>query len=228
MPVAIAILRDPPAAFYPRLHGGLPDLSAFPRHWMLWLEIEPDENGFTASVTPTAGIYTLTGVGGYRVIFAPRFDEWYDYGIERYPFLLIISPEYVFYRDSNAHLAVPTRLVPAWVLEEGHVEELFNHLALYNRYFMGIVAPVFILVFVVFFITQAFIYIAAVWLFGHWQKLSGNMTIRERFAVCTFASVPAGAIGFAVGIFLPVFHIVIFQFLMIWFTYKAMKEYLNA
>jgi len=172
----------------------------------------------------------------YRVILAPRYDQWQDV-IERRSlvglsyiagdYYLVITPEYIFYRDENSSLSVPTRLIPAWALEKGAFEEIFDHLALYNRYFSSIVAPTFVLIFVVFLIMQSLIFVAAVWLFGHWQKLSGNMTVRERFAVCTFASVPAGALGLALGILFPLFHILLFQFGMIYFSYKAMKEYLN-
>jgi len=235
VPAGITFLRDEPAVFYPRLHGG-PYFNVFETNWGDFLQVSQDERGFTTSISPLAGVSLPINLNthddvhmmNYRIMFVSGYDDWIDEGILVNEFLFVISPEFIFYRDANSTLVIPTNVVSAWVLEQGDTGELFNHLALYNRYFTSIVAPVFLLTFVVFFISQAFIYLAAVWLFGHWQKLSFNMTIKERFAVCTFASIPAGILGFGIGIILPVFHILLFQFLMIWFSYKAMKEYINA
>ena len=206
IPMSIILLRDPPHVFYPRMHGG-PDWGAFDRSWVDEIDVIADANGFVRDVIMLDGNNDL--------IIATDLHTF------------IITAEYIFYSDANSSLAVPSRLIPAWALEEGAFEEIFDHLALYNRYFSSIVAPTFVLIFVVFLIMQSLIFMAAVWLFGHWQKLSGNMTVRERFAVCTFASVPASALGLALGILFPLFHILLFQFGMIYFSYKAMKEYLN-
>jgi len=230
LPVGFTFLRDPPALFYPRVHGG-PFFEFFDGSQQ-WGIIEGDENGFVRFISPAEGVTWPVVFANddyerhmsYSVKIAPR----YEYVTGDTDFNFVITPEYIFYQDSNAMLAVPTRLVPVWVLEEMDFMELFNHLALYNRYFSSVVAPVFVLVFFVIFISQLLIYVAAVWLFGQWQKLSGNMTIRERFAVCTFASVPAVILGVAFGFFLPIMHLLIFQLLMIYCTYRAMKEFLNA
>jgi hypothetical protein len=173
----------------------------------------------------------------YRVIIAPHHDYIQDEirslrydgsGYAPADYYFVITPQYIYYRDGNASLAVPVGLVSAWALQQGNLEEIFDHLALHNRYFSSIVAPAFLWIFIVFFVSQTVIILTTVWLFGYWQKILGNMNIRERFAVCTFASVPAGILAFAVGIFFPVFHIFLFQFGMIYFTYKSMKEFFNA
>ena len=237
MPVGISMLREEPAVFYPRMHGG-PFFEFFDRTWNRWMVVEADENGFADNIIAAPGAewpmtfdsFDYDREQGYRVVLAPAFDTWEAMQIDGggHHFLIAITPEYIFFRDANAHLAVPTQIVSAWAIQDMAVDELFNHLALYNRYISSIVAPVFLWVFVVFLIIQALIFVASVWLFGHWQKLSGNMTRRERFAICAFASIPAGLLAFAVGIFIPALHVLIFQLLMLYFTYKAMKEYWNA
>jgi len=235
LPVGISMLREEPAVLFPRIHDG-PFFEIFDRSWADGVIVEADENGFTALVSPPLGVtwpmvfdtFDYERSQTYRVLLAPAFDTWEDEGLSVHHYLIVITPEYIFFRDSNASLAVATGRVSAWAIEDMAIEELFNHLALFNRYISGIVAPVFLLIFIVFFIVQTLIYIACVWLFGNWQKLSGNMTVRERFATCTFASVPAGLLAFAIGILLPVVHIFIFQLTMIYFSYKAIKEFLNA
>jgi len=235
MPVGISMLRDEPAVLYPRLHGG-PHFEFFDRSWDEWINVEGDEHGFVGTVTAPLGVewpmafdtFDYEREQAYRIVLASAYDAWEDEGVDVHHFLIAITPEYIFFRDSNAHLVVSTGRVSAWSVEEMALEELFNHLALHNRYISGIVAPTFMFVFIVFLIMQTLIFIAAVWLFGHWQKLSGDMTRRERIAVCTFASVPAGLIAFAIGIFMPVIHVFIFQLLLLYFSYKAIKEFLNA
>jgi len=231
MPVAMVMLRDEPAVFYSRIHGG-PHFQYFDQGLAEFVLVGADEAGFTDSISAPAGVvwpvaldgYDFLGAG-YRVLVAARFDGWEEYGANGHQFLIAITPEYVFFRDFGASLVVPTRLIPAWVIEEMDFAEMFNHLALFNRYFSSIVAPVFLLIFVAIFVMQTLFMLAAIWLFGHWVKLSGNMTVRERFAVCSFASLPAGMLAFAVGVFIPVVHVFIFQLFMIYFTYKAIKEF---
>lgn len=203
VPIGITLLRDPPSVLYPRVHGG-PDFALFDRNWADEIEVTEDANGFASDISPS------------------------EISVEYESHYFIITPEYIFYKDANASLAIPTNLVSAWALREGNLEEIFDHLALFNRYFSSIVAPLFLMIFVVFAASQGLICLAAVWLFGYWQMPLGYLNVRERFAVCTFASVPAGILGFAIGIFLPIFHIFLFQFGMIYFSYKAMKEYWNA
>ena len=202
LPVGVEILRTPPSIFYPRMNGG-PDFSQFDRTFPESITIYEDERGF---------------------ISALMMDEPVEISY-RQQYWFIITPEYFFYIDSHAELGVPTHLVPAWVLQEMDLTELFDHLALYNQYFSSIVAPFFLLIFVIFVVSQAVLIAAAVWLFGQWRKLTAVMTLWERFSVCTFASVPAGLIGFVVGLLFPVAHIFIFQLFMIYFAYLAMKEF---
>jgi len=234
IPVGISMLRDPPDVFYPRIHGG-PVFEHFDSLWTDYIRVTEDERGFVSAVTVllapgTPFVFDSTDENGnvYRVITAGDYDVP-DHEEQRdCDFLFSITPQYVFFRDSYSNLVIPTDMISAWTLEEGDLRELFNHLALYNSYFSSIVAPVFLLVFVVMLAAQAVILLAAVWFFGQWVKLSGTMTFRERFYVCTFASVPAGLIGFAVGLLVPVIHVFIAQLLMIYFSYKAMKEYLGG
>jgi len=230
IPVAVVLLRDPPAVMYPRLHGG-PMFEYFDRNWNDYIEVVPDEIGFVEEILFVgSGPILLRADYGFshHVLLAPSYEYVANITDVDAHFLLAITPQYIFYRDETSMLMIPTEALPAWVIEDAYIEEIFNHLALGNRYFSGIIAPVFVMIFVVFLVMQVFIYGASVWLFGSWQKLSGNMTIKERFAVCTFASVPAVIVGLAFGLFLPIVHLFIFQLAMIYVTYKAMKEYFNA
>jgi hypothetical protein len=235
LPMGIMLIRTPPNELYPRFHGG-PNFELFDRTLAREISVQANELGFVSSITflqeeiMPAVFDTINYESGltYRVILATRFDAWEDEGVDIHSNLFAITPQYIFYRDRTSFLAVPTRLIPAWVIEEMNYNELFNHLALYNRYFTSIVAPVFLLIFIVFFIAQALMYGAAVWLFGFWVKLSGNMSVKERFAVCAFASVPAGLAGFIIGLFIPVLHVFISQLIMIYVSYKAIKDFWNA
>jgi len=196
---------------------------------------DPDDNfGLDASgqlAFDTTGLLVFDALDGegniYRVVIANDHNVLEDENLSNCNFLFAITPRYVFFRDSYSNLVTSTDMISAWALEEGDLREIFNHLALYNNYFTSVVAPVFLLVFAVMLSTQTVIMFAAVWLFGHWVKLSGTMSIKERFFVCTFASVPAGIISFAVGLFMPVIHVFVAQLLMIYFSYRAMKEYFN-
>jgi hypothetical protein len=233
IPIGIVLLRDRPAVFYPRIHGG-PDWEGFDKSWVEYIEVDENESGFIQDIRKTtagehASVFDNFENGSlFRVILAPTHEGIIDFDTPERNYTFVITPEYILYRDANASLAVPAGLVSAWAVREGALEEIFDHLALYNRFFSSIFAPVFILMFVVFFAMQVLMCFAIVWLLGYWQKLSGNMTVRERFAVCTFASVPAGALGFALGIIFPIAHIFLFQLGMLFFTYKSMKEYFNA
>ena len=219
-PIGVMLLRDPPAVFYPRIHGG-PLFESFDRTWAGYIEVGQNELGFVSGIIVTPGEFVH---GSYGVLLIDEDIDWIDC---IHDFMFVITPNYVFYVDGNSFLGLPARLLPAWVLTDMAIEELFNHLALYNAYFVGIVAPVFLLIFIVILITQSLMMLASVWLFGHWVKLSGNMDRQELFSVCTFSSIPAGLAGFAVGIVLPVIHIFIAQLIMIYVSYRAIKEYVN-
>ena len=219
VPIGLMLIRDPPAVFYPRIHGG-PDFNNFSRDWADNLTIISDENGFISDLEIIPSVFY-----SYDTKVLILYD--YNYIPETEHYMFVITPEFLFYIDNNSFLGLPIYLLPAWVLEDMFIEEIFNHLALYNAYFTSIVAPVFLLVFIIFFVSQSLIMFAAVWLFGHWVKLSGNMSTLERFSVCTFSYVPAGLIGFVTGIFLPVLHIFIAQLVMIYISYKSIKEFWN-
>jgi len=227
------------------MHGG-PDWEDFQRGFTSDIYVTEDERGFIDGIyfltypnevmrTPLHEIQNaydyfdferfLWDRGIEAVSFVPRYDYIGWLGSVTYHF--IISPEYIFYRDRNSLLAIPTNHVSAWALREGNLEEIFDHLALANRYFSGIIAPIFILLFVVFLFSQVALIVAAVWLFGWWQKTSGFLNWRARLAVCVFASVPAALISFALGLFFPLIHVFLFQFGMIYFAYKTLKEYFN-
>jgi len=255
IPVGISMLRDSPDVFYPRIHGG-PEFENFDYSWVDYIEITKDERGFistllilTAEDEQTIQPVTVTKIPGtpksgnpttgraeetnandikYRVTLATDYTLIDDDRFAGCDYMFAITPEFIFYRDIYTQLVIPTTSVSAWALENSDFREIFNTLALYNNYYTSIIAPVFLLVFLVMLATQAVIMLAAVWLLGQWVKLSGTMTIRERFTVCTFASVPAGFIGFVIGLFVPVIHVFIAQLLMIYFSYKAMKEYFNV
>lgn len=222
---------EEPAVLYARNHGG-PHFEFFDRTWAGHVSVTEDEQGFVSGIDMYEAMVFDSRDDerghAYRVIVAPRYDAWEDAGVDVHRYLIAVTPEYIFYRDFYSHLAVPTHFVAAWVLEVMDYPELFNHLALFNRYFTSIVMPVFLQTTVVFLISQILMIAAAIWLFGHWQKLSGNMSVKERLAVCTFASVPANLVAFVIGIFLPVFHVFAAQLIMIYVSYKAMKEYWNA
>jgi len=254
IPVGISMVRDSPDIFYPRIHGG-PVFENFDSTWVDYINVIEDEQGFVSTLSilsedentqsnnhreeQTIQPVTVSTTTGrvdetnehdtvYRVTLAADYTLINDDRFAGCDFMFAITPQFIFYRDINSQLIIPTTLVSAWALEEGDLREIFNHLALYNSYFSSIVAPVFLLVFVIMLAAQAVMLLAAVWLFGQWVKLSGTMTVRERFSVCTFASVPAGLISFAAGLFVPVIHVFIAQLLMIYFSYKAMKEYLSV
>jgi len=234
IPVGVNMLRDEPAIFYPRMHGG-PYFEFFNGTWVQEnILVEANDRGFVSSISEPVGVTWPVSFGSYDeerdkryfVIIASSFGDWEDEWFSAHDYTLAISPEYIFYSDATAMLAVPTHLVGAQALEDMDLRELFNTLALYNRYFTSILAPAFAVTTLVHLATQVLIMAAAVLLFGQWQKLSGNMSIRERFSVCTFASVPANAIGFLIGFVLPM-HVFIAQLIMIYVAYKAMKEYWN-
>lgn len=218
IPIGIVFIRTPPSELYPRLHGG-PDFDILEMIFEPSLIINADENGFISYLTIPNLLEITAPDRLHRFIAAPNGFE-YESG-----FLLAVTPYYIYYIDANAYLAVPVNLVPAWVLEQPDFRELFNHLALYNRYFSAIVAPVFLLVYVVVCVSNIIIFAAAVFLFGQWRKLTATLNAKEGFAVCTFAAVPAALAAFAFGLILPVAHIVVFQLLMIYFAYKALKEF---
>ena len=214
IPIGIMILRDPPHIFYPRIHQG-PLFENFDRSFNKNIQIYENENGFISNLTIIPSEFEIDN---YIIKLSSEYIETvHDY-------IIIITPQYIYYKDAHSFLGIPVNLLPAWVIKESDIKELFNHLALYNSYFIGIVSPVFLLIFIIIFITQSLIMLAAVWLFGHWIKLSGNMSVFERFSVCTFASIPAGIIGFATGIILPIMHIFIAQLVMIYVSYKCIKE----
>ena len=236
LPVLFTFLRTPPNVFYPRIHGG-PDFELFDQSWAPWIDIVEDEIGFIQEINllpemrlpmvfarDRADSPYLAEALPHQVVITSSYVGIPELG--SYPlFMFVITPEYFFYHDSNALLAVPVERVPGWVLRDMNLPELFNHLALYNRYFSSIVMPVYLLIFLVFLLSQFVICVAAIWLFGQWRKLSGTMTVRERFSVLSFASVPAGLAGMLIGFVVPIAHVFIFQLLMIYIAYKAMKEF---
>ena len=232
LPIGIWLIRDEPGVFYARIHNG-PEFELFDSAWTEIINIDGDHNGFISHINIQQGV-SLPVVYDYFseddekrygvIIGAPNEYEW-DGWTPNYSYLFIITSEYIYYYDNNSALTVNSQFVPVWVLEDADYLELFNHLALYNRYFTSIFAPVFAIIFSIVFISQLLMYGVMVWLFGYAQKLSGNMTVSDRFKTCAFASVPAGLIGFFTGIFLPVAHIFIAQLVMIYITYKAIKEY---
>ena len=236
IPVGISMLRDPPDIFYPRIHGG-PFFEYFDTTVVDFLEVTEDDRGFVSSLRILTDsypndlfVFDTTDENGnvYWVVIADEYGVMPDEKLSGCDFFFAITPDYIFYRDSNSQLVIETTTVSAWALEEPDFREIFNHLALGNRYISSIVAPVFLLIFIVMLAAQTVIMLAAVWFFGQWVKLSGTMTVKERFSICALATVPAGLISFAVGLFVPIIHVFIAQLLMIYFSYKAMKEYLGG
>ena len=227
IPIGVALLRTEPVILYQRIHGSL-NIAHFDKSWANWISVSADENGFVCQVNflnegaRPAAFDAIHYEKHYRILLAQSFNAQESSYID---YTIAITPDYVFYRDSGALLAVPLNLIPAWVMKEANHGELFNHLALYNGYFTEIVIPVFLLISIVVLITQVLIFITAIWMFGHWRKLTDFMTIRERFAVCAFASVPANTAAVLIGFIAPVMHIFISQLIMIYISYKAMKEF---
>ena len=225
LPVLFLFMRTPPAVFYPRVHGG-PYFGAFCSQWADEVAIIEDEIGFTKILEiPNDEAASFIGTDSRHIVRLAQLDAEGDVLNSGGGWLFVLTPHHIFYSDENTVMTVPVNLVPAWVLQEMNLAEVFNHLALYNSYFAGIVMPVFLLVFIVFFMSQAMLTVAAIWLFGQWRKFLGSMTVKERFSVITFASVPSGVLGAAAGFFLPVIHIFIFQLVTIYISYMAMKEF---
>jgi len=226
LPVLFEFFRTPPSDFYPRIHGG-PVFELFDSSWASWIDLSEDEIGFAEEIREPEGAewpVVLIGDSHYHRVVITHGDDGLAFE-ESGLFVFVVTPEYLFYLDGSTVLSVPVARIPAWAIEEMNHRELFNHLALANRYFSRMVMPVYLLIFAVFFISQLLICAAAVWLFGQWRKLYGKMTVRERFSVISFASVPAGLVGMFVGFAFPIIHIFIFQLLMIYISYKAMKEF---
>jgi len=227
LPVLFDFVRTPPDVFYPRIHGG-PDFELFDSSWASRIYVVEDEIGFIDHIdAPLPGdqwpmIYMDTSP--YHRVVLTTADESLTFE-EPGLFVFVVTRDYFFYLDSRTMLSIPVARIPAWVIQEMNHRELFNHLTLANRYFTSTVMPIFLLIFIVFFLSQVLMTVAAVWLFGQWRKLMGKMTVKERFSVISFASVPAGLVGMLVGFVFPIVHILAFQLLMIYISYKAMKEF---
>ncbi|MCL2188912.1 MAG: hypothetical protein FWC16_08335 [Defluviitaleaceae bacterium] len=212
LPVAVEFVTQPPSVMYPRLiHGGEMDWGMFDRSWVNDIRVFYDSNGFATEISGVnIPLYISAQVSGGD------------------PVAFTFTNENIFYRDGQTALTLPLTMVSAWAIQEGDLAEIFDHLALHNRYFSSIVAPWILMMFMAFLISQVVIYFATVWLLGFWEKTSGSMTATERCKVCIFAAIPAALIAMVIGFILPLFHVFIFQFLMIYFAYKALKDYWNA
>ncbi|MDR2546542.1 MAG: hypothetical protein LBC96_03400 [Lachnospiraceae bacterium] len=226
IPIGLLVLREEPSGFYPRIHGG-PDLDHFDRAFLDYITIAADANGFISSLIVPQTLHFDSideeQEETYRVIVTAVMTNIEELQSD-VDYILVVTSDYLFYRDTNAVLGVPLSLVSAWALAQGDYRELFNHLALYNRYFASIVAPVLLLILLVIVVTQALMILAAAWLFGYLQRLSGNMTYAERVKVCVYATVPASFLGLVIGVVIPVVHIFAAQLIMIYIAYQAMKE----
>lgn len=238
LPLAINLIKNPPSVSYTHTHGG-PVFSNFSNIWAGGVIFTSDESGFVRSM------YMIDAAHFYDGNFLGRIYETYDaerdrtYVVEVAPFfsaLIIegtplgmadyafaITPEYIFFRDAHSSLFAPTSRIPTVVLENMDYEELFNHIVRYNNYFVRVLAPIYLQTTLIFFLLQIVLYAIIIWL--QWKKLSDNMTLAESFAVCAVSSVPAGVSAFIFGLILPVTHIMFFQLLMIYFSYKTTRNY---
>ena len=242
LPVAIMLMRTEPAAMHLRLYGG-PVISQFSGEPDLGIAITEGPDGFIQELSISEELlykneYVFEAAGDSPEADTPAAPETHTYGLrvsEWRESLLIedtgtdylfgITPQYAYYVDANSKLAIAVELLPAWVLRDLDFNELFNYLAINANYFGGQLMPVLLLVCVGFFLMQLVYYGVLALLFGLMRKTTTHMTIRERFTVAVYASLPIFPFGFLIGLALPFFHVVIFQLIVIYTTYKTINEY---
>jgi hypothetical protein len=141
-------------------------------------------------------------------------------------FTVDITGEYVSYTDAYSSVAMPAGIIPAEVTDSPpDYKEIYNYLALYNGYFIKVLLPVTLVAGAVLFLSQAMLYFCACWLYGLTRKMTTYMTMAERFTVCVYASLPALFPGVVLGFFVPVFHLFIFELIMLFTAYKVLEVY---
>jgi hypothetical protein len=239
LPTALAQARTEPHAMYSRMHGG-PSMEVFTQMQPLQeLSVGETADGYIYSITiEETQILTFQEVipspedteDALPVVrdYAVKVSLWQE-GLLTEPatanYVFGVTPEYVYYRDANATLAIPSTQIPAWVLNRWDFGELFNYLSLYNQYYTSFLVPTILSMLGLFMLGQGVFYWTVSWLFGQTRRMTTYMTLWERFTVCVYASIPALVPGFLFGIIMPVFNVIIFEVIVLYVAYKIMGEY---
>ncbi len=152
-----------------------------------------------------------------RLNGAASFDEM--------QFTVDITGDYVSYTDAHSGMAMPSGIIPEDVTGGRDYKEIYNCLALYKGYYARVLLPICMAAGAVLFVSQLMLYVCACWLYGLTRKMTTYMTMPQRFAVCVYASLPAVLPGVVIGFFMPVFHLFIFQLVMLFTAYKVLEVY---
>jgi hypothetical protein len=145
---------------------------------------------------------------------------------EEMEFSVEINDEYVAFTDGFTSMAMPAGIIPREVTGgTPDYKEIYNYLSLYNGYYAKVLLPISLVACGVIFLSQLMLYLCAAWIYGQTRRMTTYMTMAERFNVLVFASFPALFPGTLIGFFAPVFHLFIFELIMLFAAYKVLEVY---
>jgi ABC-type multidrug transport system permease subunit len=134
-----------------------------------------------------------------------------------------IIDDYVVYRHGDTVLAAPARYFPQSDFDRGDYYEIFDRLALLNNYYRDMLMPVMLLM--SFMLSMMLITISGMLagVMGLGRKMEHALPFGKRlrvFAVCSWLpAIPALLVGFII----PIFHVFIYQLVLIYLAWKVQK-----
>ena len=216
IPVMLSLLRQRPCDMYSRILNA--DFDSLPQaHISDYLTISDDGGGFIKTPAALVKRQTLEN-GDVKVIFSETPPAAADGGI-----VLAFSPEAVVFLHGSTALAAPLNTIPLWAADECDYLEIFDRLALQNGYYGRVYLPVALVVSLACVLMVASLAVMAAGLLGMGRKLTHALPMGKRLRVFAACSWPPALVSLLAGLVVPVFHLLLFEIMLIYLAYKTQK-----
>ena len=219
VPLFFSLLKQNPHELYGRFYGfeinSLPEIKLADH-----VSFAEDEKGFISEMKITEQLSVFKGSDSFIIVdeFPPRqFNDFGGIGG------IIISPEEIIFSHGGNVLAARTSFMPVWAFEENNFFEIFDRLALVNRYYRDFFLPAFLMLSAMCAAATVSLSVMTAALVGLGRKFTHVLSMRRRlraFASCAWLpAVAAAAFGFA----FPVFHFFVYQLALIYLAWQTQK-----
>lgn len=147
--------------------------------------------------------------------------RFYNFTIEEDAF--DISDDFLVFRGGDTILAAPLEYFPENDFARGDWGEIFDRMALLNRYYSDFFIPIALLISVMCILTVSSLSFMLAGVMGLGRKMTHALPYSKRlrvFCVCSWLpAIPSVLVGF----FMPIFHIFIYQLILGFLAWKVQK-----
>jgi len=137
---------------------------------------------------------------------------------------ILVFDDYIVFVDTNLALSIPADLFGTDAMPYTF-NELFTVIAVYNLYITSLLIPMLLLSMVIMFVLHLFFYAVTAYFLGAFRIRSTYFGFGERLKISIMGSLPVAAICAAVGFFIPIVHVILFQMVNLLVLFHLSKRY---